>query len=46
VITTVKITELIPEKRRAIFHCVCKVGEKTVLEGEAVLMVPSRAPKK
>jgi 3-hydroxybutyryl-CoA dehydratase len=45
-ITTAKITELIPEKRRAIFHCVCKVGDKTVLEGEAVLMVPSRAPKK
>ncbi len=46
VVTTVKITDLIPEKRRAIFHCVCKVGEKTVLEGEAVLMVPSRAPRK
>ncbi len=46
VITTVKITDLIPEKRRAIFHCVCKVGGKAVLEGEAVLMVPSRAPKK
>ena len=46
VITTVKITDLIPEKRRAIFNCVCKVGDKTVLEGEAVLMVPSRTPKK
>jgi len=46
VITTVKITDLIPEKRRAIFHCVCMVGDKTVLEGEAVLMVPSRASKK
>ena len=46
VITTVKIRDLIPEKRRAIFHCVCMVGDKTVLEGEAVLMVPSRAPKK
>jgi len=46
VITTAKITDLIPEKRRAIFHCVCKVGGKAVLEGEAVLMVPSRAPKK
>jgi 3-hydroxybutyryl-CoA dehydratase len=46
VIATVRITDLIPEKRRAIFHCVCKVGDKAVLEGEAVLMVPSRAPKK
>lgn len=46
VITTVKITGLIPEKKRAIFSCVCKVGDKVVLEGEAVLMVPSRAPKK
>ncbi len=43
VITTVKITDLIPERRRAIFSCVCKVGDKTVLEGEAVIMVPSRA---
>jgi 3-hydroxybutyryl-CoA dehydratase len=46
VIATVKITDLIPEKRRAIFYCVCKVGEKAVLEGEAVFMVPSRTPKK
>ncbi len=46
VITTVQITDLIKEKRRAIFHCVCKVGDKAVLEGEAVLMVPSRAHKK
>ena len=45
VITTVRITDLIPEKRRAIFHCVCKIGSKTVLEGEAVLSVPSRAKK-
>ena len=46
VITTVHITDLIPGKRRAIFHCVCKVGEKAVLEGEAELMVPSRASRK
>jgi 3-hydroxybutyryl-CoA dehydratase len=46
VIATVKITDLIPEKRRAIFSCVCKVGDKAVLEGEAVIMVPSRAAKK
>ena len=46
VIATVRVTDLIKEKRRAIFHCVCKVGDKAVLEGEAILMVPSRAPKK
>ena len=46
VVTTVKITDLIPEKRRAIFHCVCKVDGKAVLEGEAVLMAPSRTHKK
>jgi len=46
VIATVRITDLIREKRRAIFHCVCKVGEKAVLEGEAVLTVPSRVPRK
>jgi 3-hydroxybutyryl-CoA dehydratase len=45
VIATVTITDLIPERRRAIFACVCKVGSKTVLEGEAVIMVPSRARK-
>jgi 3-hydroxybutyryl-CoA dehydratase len=45
VIATVKITDLIPERRRAIFACVCKVGDKAVLEGEAVMIVPSRARK-
>jgi 3-hydroxybutyryl-CoA dehydratase len=34
--------ELYPAKRRARFECVCTVDGKPVLEGEAVLMVPSR----
>jgi 3-hydroxybutyryl-CoA dehydratase len=34
--------ELYPAKRRARFDCVCEVAGKTVLEGEAVLMVPAR----
>ena len=38
----VTLTELIPAKKRAIFACDCSVGGKTVLQGEAVLMVPSR----
>ena len=39
---TVKVVELIEGKRRARFACVCTVGGKPVLEGEAVLMVPGR----
>lgn len=46
VVTTLRITDLIPERRRVIFHCVSKVGDKIVLEGEAVMTAPSRARKK
>jgi 3-hydroxybutyryl-CoA dehydratase len=42
VVTTVKVAELIPEKRRARFECVCTVNDKPVIEGEAMLMVPAR----
>ena len=42
VVTTVKLVELMPDKRRAKFDCVCMVGGKPVLTGEAVLMVPAR----
>jgi 3-hydroxybutyryl-CoA dehydratase len=42
VIARVELRELIPAKRRAIFACRCTVGDKSVLEGEAVLMVPAR----
>ena len=42
VVTTVKVAELVPEKRRAKFECVCTVGGKPVVQGEAVLMVPTR----
>ena len=41
VVTTVKVAELIPEKRRARFECVCSVNSKPVVQGEAVLMVPA-----
>ncbi|MCK9911762.1 MaoC family dehydratase, partial [Microbacteriaceae bacterium K1510] len=40
-VTTVKVAELVPEKRRARFDCVCSVNGKPVVQGEAVLMVPS-----
>lgn len=38
----VTLVELIPEKKRAKFECVCTVNGKPVLTGEAVLMVPVR----
>lgn len=41
VIAKVKVVEL-AAKRRARFECVCSVEGKTVLDGEAVLMVPGR----
>jgi 3-hydroxybutyryl-CoA dehydratase len=41
VIVTVKLIELLP-KRRAKFSTVCAVDGKTVLEGEAVMLVPAR----
>lgn len=45
VCATVRIVDLMPSKRRARFDCVCRVGDKVVLEGEAILMVPGRAPQ-
>ncbi|MFM2423384.1 MAG: hypothetical protein RL291_1914 [Pseudomonadota bacterium] len=45
VVATANLIELFPAKRRARFDCVCRVGDKSVLEGEAILMVPSRAPR-
>lgn len=40
---TVTITEIIVDRKRVILSTVCKVGETVVVEGEAVMMVPSRA---
>jgi 3-hydroxybutyryl-CoA dehydratase len=40
--TLVRLVELIPEKKRARFECLCTVAGKPVLTGEAVLMVPTR----
>ncbi len=42
VTATVKIVELVPEKKRARFETVCAVAGKPVLTGEATLLVPSR----
>lgn len=43
VLTRVEIVELYPAKRRVRFDCRCSVDDKTVLEGEAMLMVPGRS---
>ncbi len=42
VVATVRLVELMPEKKRARFETVCSVDGKPVLTGEAVLMVPNR----
>ncbi|HVV63930.1 MAG TPA: MaoC family dehydratase [Rhizomicrobium sp.] len=42
VVTICAVREIDVQKRRAIFDCVCKVGEVSVIEGEATVMPPSR----
>lgn len=42
VTATVEITELFADKKRAAFRTVCTVAGQTVIDGEALLMVPSR----
>jgi len=42
VVCRATVTDLLPEKKRATFSTVVSVGNKVVLEGEAVLMVPVR----
>ena len=39
---TVEVVELVPEKHRARLSCICAVAGETVLEGEALVKVPSR----
>jgi 3-hydroxybutyryl-CoA dehydratase len=36
--------EPVPERQRARLTCICKVGDEIVLDGEALVKVPS-APK-
>ena len=42
VVAKVRVMELYPAKCRARFECICTVDGKPVLEGEAMLMVPTR----
>lgn len=46
VIATVRVSDLIEHRKRAIFACHCAVDGKVVVEGEAVIMIPSRTPNK
>ena len=39
----VTVKELLPEKRRVTLTTVCTVGEKVVIDGEAVVMTTSSA---
>ncbi len=42
VVTTCTVREVNAEKRRVVFDCVCKVKDVTVVDGEAMVMAPSR----
>ena len=42
VTATCTVREVNAEKRRVVFDCVCKVGDVTVVDGEATVMAPAR----
>lgn len=39
------VTELVPEKKRAVLKTECFVNDKAVVDGEAVVVVPSRSDR-
>ena len=43
---TVTVVGLNPDRQRATLTCVCRVGDEVVLEGEALVKVPSAAKSK
>ncbi len=43
---TVTVAELIPEKSRARLSCICEVDGEVVLDGQALVKVPSQAKAK
>jgi 3-hydroxybutyryl-CoA dehydratase len=45
VVVTVTVAELIPEKSRARLSCLCEVDGEVVLDGEALVKVPSEHAK-
>jgi 3-hydroxybutyryl-CoA dehydratase len=42
VTATCTVREVVVEKRRVVFDCVAKVGDITVIDGEAMVMAPAR----
>ncbi|MBL6853832.1 MAG: MaoC family dehydratase [Alphaproteobacteria bacterium] len=42
VTATCTVREVVTDKRRVAFDCVCKVGDTTVIDGEAMVMAPAR----
>ncbi len=42
----VTVQELMPDRHRASLRTVCTVGETVVIEGDALVMVPSRSERK
>ena len=42
VMTVCTVREVMPEKRRVLFDCLCNVGDTVVVEGEALVMAPGR----
>ncbi|WP_339776661.1 MaoC family dehydratase [uncultured Thalassospira sp.] len=42
VTATVKVREIIAAKKRVVLDTVCTVGDRVVISGEAIVMVPSR----
>jgi len=43
VVASCTVREISLQRNRVVFDCLCKVGDTVVVEGEAMVMVPSRA---
>lgn len=43
VTTTVEVVDINPEKKRVAFRSRCRVGRTVVIDGDATILVPSRA---
>src|SRR5690349_22681612 len=43
---SVTVAELVPERQRARLTCICRVGDEVVLDGEALVKVPSATKSK
>ncbi|MGH6878539.1 MAG: MaoC family dehydratase [Rhizomicrobium sp.] len=42
VTATCTVREIVPEKRRVVFECTCRIADTGVIEGEATVMPPPR----